>query len=322
MPAASTPGDEARHWFREVLGLEPRTIPMPAARETWVAERDDALVGYLVVDPEWLDSLYVRPDLTGQGIGGALLDLAKGLRPDGFGLWVFETNVRAQAFYQRHGLYVVRRTDGSDNEEKQPDLEMAWFGADPARGDAPADRRARRPARRGADRAGPAHRHRPAAQAVPGHAGRDLGREAEIVDRMARRPARRPGPGAAGPDHARGDHREPRRGRVTRPVGSRERLSSLSTPPGGRSGDLPPVRPGRWLAVSARRLAATPRFTLPGPPSSDRLPPRCRSGAASHGRHPSRVVTMRTVRRSTGPPPPAEPGAGTRRSDARRAEEA
>ena len=30
---------EGQHWFREVLGLTPRTIPMPEDRETWVAER-------------------------------------------------------------------------------------------------------------------------------------------------------------------------------------------------------------------------------------------------------------------------------------------
>jgi chorismate mutase/ribosomal protein S18 acetylase RimI-like enzyme len=176
---------EIRHWFREVLGLAPRTIPMPADRETWVAERDGEPVGYLVLDPEWLDSLYVRPDLTGQGIGSALLDLAKGLRPDGFGLWVFETNVRAQRFYRRHGLVVVRRTDGSDNEERAPDLEMTWFGADRLSGirrriDAVDERLAvllnERALLTATAQAG---------KPVGGHPGRDVAREAEIVARMA-----------------------------------------------------------------------------------------------------------------------------------------
>jgi len=130
MPRTIHTREEVGHWFREVLGLEPRTVPMPAEREAWVAERNGDLVGYAVVDPRWLDSLYVRPDLTGTGIGGALLGLVKGLRPAGFGLWVFETNTRAQEFYRRHGLVVVRRTDGSDNEERAPDLEMAWPGTE------------------------------------------------------------------------------------------------------------------------------------------------------------------------------------------------
>jgi chorismate mutase/GNAT superfamily N-acetyltransferase len=185
MPATVHPPAEVRHWFREVLGLLPRTIAMPAERETWVAERDDALVGYLILDPEWLDSLYVRPDLTGQGIGSVLLDLAKSLRPDGFGLWVFETNVRAQAFYRRHGLVVVRRTDGSDNEEKAPDLEMAWVGPDLLAGirrriDAVDGRLAALLNERALLTAA-AQEHKP----LGGHAGRDVAREAEIVARMA-----------------------------------------------------------------------------------------------------------------------------------------
>jgi chorismate mutase/ribosomal protein S18 acetylase RimI-like enzyme len=176
---------EVQHWFGEVLGLTPRTVPMPEDRETWVAERDGEVVGYLVLDPEWLDSLYVRPDLTGHGIGSVLLDLAKGLRPDGFGLWVFETNVRAQQFYRRHGLFVVRRTDGSDNEERSPDLEMVWAGEDRLAGirrriDGVDDRLAALLNERALLTA--------AAQelkTVAGQAGRDAAREAEIVARMA-----------------------------------------------------------------------------------------------------------------------------------------
>jgi chorismate mutase/GNAT superfamily N-acetyltransferase len=186
MPPTVHPPHEVRHWFREVLGLVPRTVPMPEARETWVAVTAEGAVGYLVLDPEWLDSLYVRPDLTGRGIGSALLDLAKSLRPDGFGLWVFETNERAQEFYRRHGLVTVRRTDGADNEEHAPDLEMVWFGSDPLTGvrrriDAVDDRLADLLNERALLTAA-AQRLKP----VSGHAGRDAAREAEIVARMAR----------------------------------------------------------------------------------------------------------------------------------------
>jgi chorismate mutase/GNAT superfamily N-acetyltransferase len=185
MPRSVHTPAEARHWFREVLDVLPRTLPMPAEREIWVAESGGEVVGYLVLDPEWLDSLYVRPDLTGRGIGTVLLDLAKSLRPDGFGLWVFESNVRAQAFYARHGLVPVRRTDGSDNEERAPDIEMAWLGQDPLavvrrRIDALDDRLAELLNERALLTAA-AQRSKP----VGGHAGRDPDREAEIVARMA-----------------------------------------------------------------------------------------------------------------------------------------
>lgn len=185
MPHSIHTREECRHWFREVLGVLPRTIPMPADRETWVAERDGEVVGYLILDPAWLDSLYVRPDLTGQGIGSVLLDLAKSLRPRGFSLWVFETNEGAQRFYARHGLVTVRRTDGSDNEEKAPDVEMAWWGEDPMTAiRARIDDVDEQLATLFAERAGlTAAAQR--SKATTGPAGRDRQRETEIVSRMA-----------------------------------------------------------------------------------------------------------------------------------------
>lgn len=187
MPHPVHPPYEVRHWFREVLGLEERTVPMPEEREVWVAEADGLRVGYAVLDPAWLDSLYVRPDLTGRGIGTALLDLVKGLRPGGFGLWVFASNVAAQRFYRRHGLVPVRRTDGSENEEGAPDIEMLWPGDDPL---GAVRRRIDEVDTRLADLLDERALLTAAAQQlkrVGGHAGRDPDREAQIVARMAQR---------------------------------------------------------------------------------------------------------------------------------------
>lgn len=123
MPPPVHTADEDRAWIVRQLEGE---------REVWVAEADGELVGYVLLEPEWLHSLYVRPGLTGRGIGSVLLDLVKGLRPDGFALWVFVSNEGAQRFYRRHGLVEIRRTDGADNEERSPDIEMAWHGGEPA----------------------------------------------------------------------------------------------------------------------------------------------------------------------------------------------
>ena len=99
--------------------------------EIWVAEADGAVVGYARMTAMWLDDLYIAPPYAGQGVGSALLDLVKAQRPDGFCLWVFEMNTPARAFYQRHGLVELERTDGDANEEKTPDIRMAWPGAEP-----------------------------------------------------------------------------------------------------------------------------------------------------------------------------------------------
>ncbi len=178
-----------------------------STHELWLAERDGRLLGYAMVQDDWLHSLYVDPAEQGGGIGAALLDLAKGLRPGGFCLWVFESNEPARAFYRHHGLVDLETTDGSGNPEGAPDVRMAWPGQDPLaflRGlvdDVDAqlgDLLARRVA---LTRAIQPHRTSP---------GRDRGREAEIAREMARSSA---GAGlrAAGPDRRRDRHREPRR---------------------------------------------------------------------------------------------------------------
>ncbi len=73
-----------------------------------------------------LDYLYVEPDMTGRKIGSALLERAKDRRPDGFSLWTFQQNERARRFYERHGLRLIRLTDGEGNEEKMPDALYEW----------------------------------------------------------------------------------------------------------------------------------------------------------------------------------------------------
>lgn len=153
--------------------------------ELWVAERDSALVGYLLLTRGWVDHLFVRPDVSREGIGTALLDLAKGLRPDGFGLWVFASNTPALAFYRAHGLVELERTDGSGNEERSPDVRMAWPGERPlaflrAEMD-DVDQALAAVLVRRATVAAAIQRHKP----VGGHAGRDPRREEEIARRMA-----------------------------------------------------------------------------------------------------------------------------------------
>ena len=95
-------------------------------REAWLAEDQRGVVAFAEVKGDWLDDLYVLPEAQGEGIGSALLDVVKAVRPAGFELWVFETNAPARAFYARHGLVERERTDGSGNEEKAPDIRMEW----------------------------------------------------------------------------------------------------------------------------------------------------------------------------------------------------
>lgn len=181
MPRPVHTAEETRQWFDDLL---------VSACEVWVAEAEGEVVGYLVLEGAWLDSLYVRPDRVGAGIGSQLLDLVKALRPHGFGLWVFESNEPARGFYRHHGLAEISRTDGQDNEEGSPAVEMFWAGEEPMaslrrRIDALDDELAVLLDRRAALTA-LVQQHK----AIPGHAGRDPGREAEIAERMSGRAVR------------------------------------------------------------------------------------------------------------------------------------
>ena len=119
-----------RHTAEEDLAWLSAQLARPT-HEMWLAERAGALRGYAMIDPVWLEHLFVHADHTGEGVGTVLLDLVKSLRPDGFSLWVFESNTGARRFYARHGLVELERTNGAANEERAPDIRMAWPGADP-----------------------------------------------------------------------------------------------------------------------------------------------------------------------------------------------
>ncbi len=121
MPAAARSDEEVRAWLAgRVAG--------GAGDEVWVAETGGSVVGYARFTRTWLDDLYVAPGRRRQGVGAALLGVVKARHPAGFGLWVFEENAPARAFYAAHGLVETDRTDGADNDERAPDVRMEWHG--------------------------------------------------------------------------------------------------------------------------------------------------------------------------------------------------
>jgi GNAT superfamily N-acetyltransferase len=103
------------------------TRVLPTSRVT-LAETAGEVVAFSAVKDGWLDHLYVVPAHQDGGIGGALLGRAMNENPAGLSLWAFAANHRAIAFYGRAGFVEVLRTDGSGNEERQPDVQMHWAG--------------------------------------------------------------------------------------------------------------------------------------------------------------------------------------------------
>jgi len=121
-PPGAHGDDDVRAW---VAGWDLTTY------DVWLATLDGEVAGYARWTPTWLDDLYVHPDHQGLSVGSALFETVTAHRPEGFCLWVFESNAPARAFYRRHGCLELERTDGSGNEEHAPDVRVAWPGPDP-----------------------------------------------------------------------------------------------------------------------------------------------------------------------------------------------
>ena len=112
--------DEVRGWIAGVL------LPRD---KVWIAERDGTMLGFIALHDGWVEQFYLLPGCYRQGIGTALLAIAKHHRPSELRLFCFQRNSRARAFYETNGFIAVRFSDGSDNEEQEPDIEYVWTGA-------------------------------------------------------------------------------------------------------------------------------------------------------------------------------------------------
>ena len=121
LPDLHTPEDDRRFLGEVVLPNE----------EVWVAEVDGRPIGFAALGlregEDFLQHIYVAPEHQSHGIGTALFDVARRERPGGFRLWVFQRNEGARRFYERHGCRLLELTDGSGNEEREPDALYEWL---------------------------------------------------------------------------------------------------------------------------------------------------------------------------------------------------
>ena len=112
LPDLHTP-EEDLAFFRERVFAE---------CEVWIA---GAMDGFIAFRPGWVDHLYIRPQAQRCGIGTALLAQAMTAHSP-LRLWTFQKNTAALAFYRARCFREVERTDGSGNEEREPDVLLEW----------------------------------------------------------------------------------------------------------------------------------------------------------------------------------------------------
>ena len=87
-----------------------------------------ALAAIIAFRSDWIDQLYVLPQVQRRGVGSELVQVAKRAF-DCLQLWTFQRNLRARRFYEARGFALVEETDGTRNEEKEPDARYLWTRA-------------------------------------------------------------------------------------------------------------------------------------------------------------------------------------------------
>jgi GNAT superfamily N-acetyltransferase len=93
----------------------------------WGAFEGQRLIAFIAFRDGWIDHLFVAPDKQMMGLGTRLLDQAKAVQQR-LRLWTFQRNDGARNFYERGGFIQIDITDGSGNEEREPDVLYEWGG--------------------------------------------------------------------------------------------------------------------------------------------------------------------------------------------------
>jgi putative acetyltransferase len=101
--------------------------PVFSSCEVWGAVDGD-IVGVIAFRRCWVDQLYVLPAYQRRGAGDALLQVAMKANAS-LSLRTFQRNLQARHFYEARGFVAVDETDGTSNEEREPDVLYRWDGA-------------------------------------------------------------------------------------------------------------------------------------------------------------------------------------------------
>lgn len=109
--------EDIRKWYLTYL--------IPKGR-TWVAEEGGKIAGFMSLNGDLLEELYLTPHSQGKGIGSELINKAKELNPKGLKTYTFQINKLARDFYEKHGFVAISFNNGERNEENEPDVLYEW----------------------------------------------------------------------------------------------------------------------------------------------------------------------------------------------------
>ena len=93
--------------------------------QIWVVESQNYPVGFMAMNNDFVDQLYIDPGHQRRGIGRSLLNLAREQSPDHVWLYTLQVNTSAREFYEKNG-FVAEKFGISPPPESEPDVEYHW----------------------------------------------------------------------------------------------------------------------------------------------------------------------------------------------------
>jgi len=108
--------------FRTIL----REYTLPDS-QVWTAKNNAEIIGFVALQQNFIDQLYIHENFQSKGLGGFWVEQAKTIYPEFLELYTFAANVKAIAFYEKHGFEIIER--GIAPDEKMPDVKMRWEAA-------------------------------------------------------------------------------------------------------------------------------------------------------------------------------------------------
>ena len=91
--------------------------------EVYVYEDDKMIQGFIGINDEYIEGIFVSDEMQSRGIGKMLLDYVKD-KKDRLQLKVYQKNVRAMSFYQREGFTI--QSEEMDEFTREKEYVMNW----------------------------------------------------------------------------------------------------------------------------------------------------------------------------------------------------
>ncbi len=91
--------------------------------EVYVYENNQKIQGFIGLNGEHIEGIFVSEEMQSQGIGKLLLDYIK-VRKTRLSLNVYQKNIRAISFYQREGFEI--QCEGVDEATDEKEYVMQW----------------------------------------------------------------------------------------------------------------------------------------------------------------------------------------------------